>query len=185
MGIAAAAAAILGLLRDGWSCGQTWQEQSRVKRTARGYTFITSRRAPYAAYASSRDALRAESDHRAYRPCHRKDGTAGIPELMYRCYHIRAAPLSVTTTARAPSEQSEDGPRRRRRRDPRDSPESAAGRMEQLADVGRSDPASSGLNDRATFREPAGVLRHVLPASARSACLTSSGLPWADSGGPT
>ena len=44
-----------------------------------------------------------------------------------------------------------DGPRRRRRRrQPRDSDESVAGRPEQLADVGRSDPALSGLNDHAT-----------------------------------
>ena len=56
------------------------------------------------------------------------------------------------TTGRA--EQPEDGPLRRRRRwHPRDSKESPAGRMEQLADVGRSDPAASGLKDYVTFRE--------------------------------
>ena len=32
--------------------------------------------------ASSRDALRADSDLRAYRPCHRRDGTADTPELL-------------------------------------------------------------------------------------------------------
>ena len=31
---------------------------------------------------SSRDALRADSDLRAYGPCHRRDGTAGTPELL-------------------------------------------------------------------------------------------------------
>ena len=40
--------------------------------------------------------------------------------------------------------------RRRRRRQPRDSDESVAGRPEQLADVGLSDPALRGLNDYAT-----------------------------------
>ncbi len=34
------------------------------------------------ALASSRDALRADSDLRAYGPCHRRDGTAGTPELL-------------------------------------------------------------------------------------------------------
>ncbi len=34
------------------------------------------------ALASSRDALRAGSDLRAYGPCHRRDGTAGAPELL-------------------------------------------------------------------------------------------------------
>ena len=64
---------------------------------------------------------------------HRREGTAGNPELIYRCYRLLAAPLSVTTTGRR--EQPEDGPRRRRPRDPRDSQESTAGWMEQLADV--------------------------------------------------
>ncbi len=35
-----------------------------------------------AALASSRDALRADSDLRAYWPCHRRDGTAGTQELL-------------------------------------------------------------------------------------------------------
>ena len=55
----------------------------------------------------------------------------------------------MMTTGRM--EQPEDESRRRRRRDQRDLQESDAGRMEQLVDVGRSDPASSGLNDYATF----------------------------------
>ncbi len=59
----------------------------------------------------SRDALRTDSDHRAYRPCHRREGTADTTELIYRCYRLRAAPLSVTTTGR--EGQPEDGPRRR------------------------------------------------------------------------
>ncbi len=33
---------------------------------------------------------------------------------------------------------------------PRDSDESAVGRLEQLADVGRSEPTASRLNDHAT-----------------------------------
>ena len=83
-------------------------------------------------------------------PCHRRDGTAGTQELIYWCYSLQASPLSVTTTGRA--EQPKDGPRRRHRRHPRDPKESAVGRMEQLADVGRSDPAlrrdaDSELND--------------------------------------
>ncbi len=76
---------------------------------------------------------------RAYGPCHRRDGTADAPEPIYRCCRSRASTLSVTITGRP--EQPEDGPRRRRRRGPRDSHESAVGRLEQLADVGRSDPA--------------------------------------------
>ena len=94
------------------------------------------------------DALRADSDLRAYRPCNRRDGTASTPGLIYRCYHRRAESLSVITTVRA--QQPEDGPRRRRRRRSRDSNESVAGRPEQLAGVGRSDPALRGLNDHAT-----------------------------------
>ena len=47
-------------------------------------------------------------------------------------------------------QQPEDGPRRCRRRRSRDSNESVAGRPEQLADVGRSDPALRGLNDYAS-----------------------------------
>ena len=43
-----------------------------------------------------------------------------------------------------------DGPCCRRRRRSRDSNESVAGRPEQLADVGRSDPALRGLNDYAS-----------------------------------
>ncbi len=104
------------------------------------------------AYAISRDALWADSDLRApgYRPCHRRDGTAGPLELIYSCYHRRASPLSVTTTGRA--EQPEDGPRRRCRRHPRDShdSESDADWMKQLVDVGWSNPALSGLSDYAT-----------------------------------
>jgi hypothetical protein len=64
-------------------------------------------------------------------------------------YPGRATISDETTTGRV--EQPEDGPSRRRRRHPRDSQESAVGRMEQLADVGRSGPAESGLNDHATF----------------------------------
>ena len=77
--------------------------------------------APYiGAYANSRDALLADSDHLAYsRPCHRRDFTAGTPELIYRCYRGRPASLSLMTTGRA--QQAEDGPRRRRRRRSRDS----------------------------------------------------------------
>ncbi len=99
------------------------------------------------AVASSRDTLRADPDLRAYRPCHMRDGTAGDSELIVicTCYHRRASPLSVTSTGRA--ERPEDGPRSRRRRYPRGSHESVAGRMEQLADVGRSEPAASGLDD--------------------------------------
>ena len=36
------------------------------------------------ACTSSRDALRADSDLRAYGPCHRRDGTADTPELLPR-----------------------------------------------------------------------------------------------------
>ena len=69
------------------------------------------------------------------------------PELIHCSYHRRAASVSETTTGR--TEQPEDGPRRRRRRRSRDSHESVAGRPEQLADVGQSNPALRGLNDHA------------------------------------
>ncbi len=85
-------------------------------------------------FASSQDAQQADPDHRTYRSCHRRDCTARTPELIYRCYHLQAAPLSVMTTGRM--EQAEDGPRRRW--DPRDSQESAVRRMEQLPEVGGS-----------------------------------------------
>ena len=94
------------------------------------------------ALASSRDALRADSDLQTYRPCRRSDGTAGTPDLIRRSYHRRAALLSVMTTGWA--QQPEDGPRRRRRRRSRDSHESVAGRPEQLADVGQNDLALRG-----------------------------------------
>ena len=50
------------------------------------------------ASASGREALRADSDLRAYRPCHRKDGSAGTPELIHRRYYRRAALLSGMAT---------------------------------------------------------------------------------------
>jgi hypothetical protein len=50
-------------------------EQDLQERTVA--TYATS-----GALASSRDALRADSDLRAYGPCHRRDGTAGTPELL-------------------------------------------------------------------------------------------------------
>ena len=52
-------------------------------------------------------------------------------------------------------EQPKDGSRRSSSLDLRDAQESAAGRMEQLADGGRSDPMASGLKDYATIRERA------------------------------
>jgi hypothetical protein len=60
-----------------------------------------------------------------------------------QAYRSRASTLSMMTTGR--QEQPEDGPRRRRRRGPWDSHESAVGRLEQLADVGRSDTALRGV----------------------------------------
>ncbi len=56
---------------------------------------------PAVATAKPEEALRAASDHLAYRPCHRRDGTAGSPEPIHRCHSLRAVPLSVTTTGRA------------------------------------------------------------------------------------
>ncbi len=56
--------------------------------------------APYAtsgAYENSWDALRADSNLRAYGTCRRRDGTEGTPEPNYRCYRRRASTLSVTT----------------------------------------------------------------------------------------
>ena len=97
---------------------------------------ITSLKLAQAPGLPSQNELLADSDHLAYRPCHRRDDTAGTPELIYRCYHRRAASLLVMITGRA--QQPEDGPRRRRRRRSRDSNESVAGRAEQLADVGQS-----------------------------------------------
>ena len=58
---------------------------------------------PYAtsgALASSRDALRADTDLRAYRPCHRRDGTAGTLEFIRRSYHRRATSVSLAGMTR-------------------------------------------------------------------------------------
>ncbi len=56
----------------------------------------------------------------------------------------------------------------RYRRHPRDSQESAAGRMEQLVDVGPSDPVASGLKDYAPSDLP-GAGQRVRPTrGARS-----------------
>ena len=115
------------------------QEISHVMSHPYDITYdITSLKLAQAPGLPSQNELLADSDHLAYRPCHRRDDTAGTPELIYRCYRLLAAPLSVTTTGRV--EQPVDGLRSRRRRDPRDSQESAVGRMDQLVDVGRSDP---------------------------------------------
>jgi hypothetical protein len=56
-------------------------------RTGRIHTGLRSSRkcrdiCDIRSFASSRDALRADSDLRAYWPCHRRDGTAGTPELL-------------------------------------------------------------------------------------------------------
>jgi hypothetical protein len=59
--------------------------------------------------------------------------------LIYRRYHRQTLILSDMATGQ--QEQPEDGPRRRRRWGPRDSHESAVGRLEQLAGVGPSNPA--------------------------------------------
>jgi hypothetical protein len=80
----------------------------------------------------------------------------GTAHLALRIAAIAAGPrhyqtVSVTTTGLP--KQQEDKPRRRRRRGPRDSHESAAGLLEQLTDVGRSDPATSGLINHTTFGE--------------------------------
>ena len=61
--------------------------------------YVVTLYATSGALASSRDALlvRADSDLRAYRPCHRRDGTVGTPELIYGCCHRRASSLAVMT----------------------------------------------------------------------------------------
>ena len=74
----------------------------------------------------------------------------------------------MTTTGQA--KQPKDGPRRHRRLEPRDSPESAAGRMEQLADAGRSD---SGQNDHATVMERADALVRCTGLRSRLTCAVA------------
>ncbi len=59
------------------------------------------------ALASSRDALRADSDLRAYGPCHRRDGTAGTAELLPQITR-QASALSVMTTGPAATCRSMD-----------------------------------------------------------------------------
>ncbi len=60
---------------------QTQQCNSRLvlveSQLCAAATYATSE-----ALASSWDALRADSDLRAYGPCHRRDGTAGTQELL-------------------------------------------------------------------------------------------------------
>ena len=70
--------------------------------------------------------------------------------LMVEYINKRIFFLAFTVTTMRRAEQLEDEPRRRRRRHLRDSHESAAGRPEQLVDVGRSDPELRGLNDYAS-----------------------------------
>ncbi len=110
------------------------------------------------AYAATLKYMRAGGTHygptRIYGPTGHAiggDGTADTTELNHRCHHRRAAPPSATIASRLVDEPR----RRRRRRGRRDSLDSVVGRMEQLADVGRSDPAARGLNDHATFGERA------------------------------
>ena len=93
--------------------------------------------------ASSRDALRADSDLRAYSPCHRRDGTADPPG---------AHPPPPSSPGRVTLSE-DNGPGEAAggwTSPPRDSNESVAGRPEQLADVGRSDPELRRLNDYAS-----------------------------------
>jgi hypothetical protein len=129
-----------------------------TNRVRSGRTVAPSRSAvdrPLLRRTRHQECRRAAGTHygptQIYRPTGHAIGgtacTACTSELVYRCYRLRAAPLSVKTTDRA--EQPGDGPCRRRR-GPRDSHESAVGQLEQLADEGRIDPAQSGLNDHAT-----------------------------------
>jgi hypothetical protein len=67
------------------------------------------------AYASGQYALQANSDHRTYRPCLRRDYTSGTSEIIYSCYRFWAASLSVMISDW----------------------------IEQLADVGRSNSATA------------------------------------------
>jgi hypothetical protein len=133
------------------------------------------------AYASrcSLDALRADSDPRAYRPCHRlagRDGTASTPELGPGGgrHRRRASPLSVRTSTGQP-EQPGDGPRRRRRCGLRNSDGSAVGRLEQLDELDQSYSVTlSGLNDHTAFREWAGA--SVRRTGLGAACVSRSGM---------
>ena len=89
-------------LQDGCTCSLRWQLYFRSHTRPQVQVLVVPRAkdnvavvrvgsvAPYAttgALASSWDALLADSDLRAYRPCHRRDCTAGTLELLYRCYH--------------------------------------------------------------------------------------------------
>jgi hypothetical protein len=127
MDLAAAAAGIRATrksqLRAGWSSWRTWA----------GAIPLAER---------PRDLLE----------CHRRDGTAGTPELIYRCNNLRAAPLSVTTAGRV--EQPEDGPRRCRRR----SRKTLSGLLRAGWSGWRTWARAIPLNDRATFQERADAL---------------------------
>ena len=92
---------------------------------------------------------------------HAIGGTAGTPELIHRCYHRWAPPLSVTNTGRV--EQPEDGPRRRRRRDPRDS---------QTRSVEKERASSFECSAGVTLRRVAATSNNKYPArvSAAAAC---------------
>ncbi len=95
-----------------------------------GVTYVKS-----GALASSRDSLRADSDLRAYGPCHQRDGTAGTPELLPQL-PPQASALSVKTTGRQRSVGVWTSP-------PPPEPARLArvdyGPAMQLADEGRSD----------------------------------------------
>ena len=94
------------------------------------------------ALASSRDALRADSDLRAYGPCHRRNGTAGAPELLPQ---ITQPGLGTISDDYGPAACRP----RRRRRAPRDSKESTTGRQCSLRTRTGATPCD-GTDDYAT-----------------------------------
>ncbi len=144
----------LGSFRRGPPCGQ--QSRLDLRQAVPSSIQVVQSVTSYATSgALALDARRADSDLRAYRQCNQRDCTAGALELIYRCYHRLASTLSVSTTGRA--ELPADGPRRRRRR-PRDSYESAVGRLEQLAHVDGHDTtwsiSQTDSNTRDSKSEP-------------------------------
>ncbi len=131
--------------------------RGRVESTA---TYATS-----GAYASSRDALPAKSDLRAYGPCQRRDGAEGNPEPTYRSYRSRTSTLSV-----AGHDLQEDGPRRRRWSQ-RDSHESVVGRRSSWLTRARATQRQRATGPTTT--RPLGAGRRVSPEHGTRSCQAS------------
>ncbi len=146
------------------TCGRgTSRESSNdnsVERLNNVATYATS-----GALASSRDALRADSDLRAYGPCHRSDGTAGTPELLPQLSQPGLGTISDTY-----------GPAAIRRS--KDLAAAAGARATRMSPLRAGDAAGGRRPERRratgpTTTQPPGAGRRVSPGARDSECSAS------------